>query len=115
MDRRDGTFLTGKLLTPHFAPAALSSVRNNHFCATFLSISLHMISSSNSLNYSESISLLAPTGALINSVDGLLHIQLLESPIPTPTTMSQKASSGDISGTKRGSIDPLVSTTGKQF
>ena len=44
-------------------------------------------------------------------------IQLLESPIPTPTptptatttttpTTSQKASSGDISGTKRGSIDP---------
>ena len=40
-------------------------------------------------------------------------IQLLESPIPaptpTPTTTSQKASSGDISGTKRGSKDPLVS------
>ena len=25
MDRRDGTVLIGKLLTPHFAPAALSS------------------------------------------------------------------------------------------
>ena len=25
MDRREGTFLMGKLLTPHFAPAALSS------------------------------------------------------------------------------------------
>ena len=39
------------------------------------------------------------------------YIQLLESPIPTttPTTPSQKASSGDISGTKRGIIDPLVS------
>ena len=39
-------------------------------------------------------------------------IQLLESPIPvtTPaTTTSQKASSGDISGTKRGIKDPLVS------
>ena len=39
-------------------------------------------------------------------------IQLLESPIPTTTpatTTSQKASSGDISGTKRGIIDPLVS------
>ena len=58
-------------------------------------------------------------------------IQLLESPIPTTTpptttpttpptttptttttittTTSQKASSGDISGTKHGSIDPLVS------
>ena len=34
-------------------------------------------------------------------------IQLLESPIP-PTT-SQKASSDDISGTKRDIIDPLVS------
>ena len=32
-------------------------------------------------------------------------IQLLESPIP----VSQKASSDDISGTKRGTIDPLVS------
>ena len=48
----------------------------------------------------------------------LKRIQLLESPIPTPTptttttptpTTSQKASSGDISGTKRGIIDPLVS------
>ena len=44
------------------------------------------------------------------------HIQLLESPIPAPAPApapaaapSQKASSGDISGTKRGSIDPLVS------
>ena len=43
-------------------------------------------------------------------------IQLLESPIPTTTTTptpttttSQKAKSGDILGTKRGSIDPLVS------
>ena len=40
--------------------------------------------------------------------------QLLESPIPattpaTTTTTSQKASSGDISGTKRNIIDPLVS------
>ena len=38
-------------------------------------------------------------------------IQLLESPIPTiptPTPTSQKALSGDISGTKRGIIDPLV-------
>ena len=34
----------------------------------------------------------------------LSTIQLLESPIPT---LSQKASSGDISGTKRGIIDPL--------
>ena len=38
--------------------------------------------------------------------------QLLESPIPTTTTpattTSQKASSGDILGTKRGIIDPLV-------
>ena len=44
-------------------------------------------------------------------------IQLLESPIPTTTTTttttparpSQKASSGDILGTKRGIRDPLVS------
>ena len=37
-------------------------------------------------------------------------IQLLESPIPTtPPRPSQKASSGDISGTKRGIIDPLLS------
>ena len=40
-----------------------------------------------------------------------IHIQLLESPIPAPAAaaVSQKASSDDISGTKRGSIDPLVS------
>ena len=38
-------------------------------------------------------------------------IQLLESPIPAapPAAPSQKASSDDISGTKRGTIDPLVS------
>ena len=39
-------------------------------------------------------------------------IKLLESPIPAaapPPPPSQKASSGDISGTKRGTIDPLVS------
>ena len=42
------------------------------------------------------------------------HIQLLESPIPAPAPApaaapSQKASSDDILGTKRGTIDPLVS------
>jgi len=38
-------------------------------------------------------------------------IKLLESPIPAaaPPPPSQKASSDDISGTKRGTIDPLVS------
>ena len=41
-------------------------------------------------------------------------IQLLESPIPAPAAaapapLSQKASSDNISGTKRGTIDPLVS------
>ena len=43
----------------------------------------------------------------------LYLIQLLESPIPAPAPAppapSQKASSDDISGTKRGTIDPLVS------
>ena len=43
-----------------------------------------------------------------------LIIKLLESPIPAPPPAaapapSQKASSDDISGTKRGIIDPLVS------
>ena len=39
------------------------------------------------------------------------NIQLLESPIPTttPATLSQKASSGNNSGTKRGIIDLLMS------
>ena len=40
------------------------------------------------------------------------HIKLLESPIPTATAAapsSQKAHFDDISGTKRGTIDPLVS------
>ena len=37
-------------------------------------------------------------------------IQLLESPIPAaPPAVSQKAPSDDISGTKRGTIDPLMS------
>ena len=38
-------------------------------------------------------------------------IKLLESPIPTTaaTASSQKAHFDDISGTKRGTIDPLVS------
>ena len=35
------------------------------------------------------------------------YIQLLESPIPA--ALSQKASSDEISGTKRGTIDLLVS------
>ena len=42
-----------------------------------------------------------------------LFIQLLESPIPAPPAAaaapSLKASSDDISGTMRGTIDPLVS------
>ena len=41
-----------------------------------------------------------------------LIIKLLESPIPAaaaPPAPSQKALSDDISGTKRGTIDPLVS------
>ena len=48
-------------------------------------------------------------------------IELLESPIPTTpatpatTTASQKASSGDISGTKRRIIDPLVSKRPEKF
>ena len=39
------------------------------------------------------------------------EIQLPESPIPAPPAPapSQKASSDDISGTKRGTVDPLVS------
>ena len=38
-----------------------------------------------------------------------LQIKLLESPIPTAATSSQKAHFDNISGTKRGTIDPLVS------
>ena len=45
----------------------------------------------------------------------LLKIQLLESPIPVTTAVSQKASSDDISGTKRGTIDPLVSKQPEKF
>ena len=49
-----------------------------------------------------------------SQTDERKSIQLLESPIPTTTAapaaaVSQKASSDDISGTKRGTIDPLVS------
>ena len=41
----------------------------------------------------------------------MCSIQLLESPIPAapPAPPSQKASCDDIPGTKRGTIDPLVS------
>ena len=43
-------------------------------------------------------------------------IQLLESPIPAPPAApSQKASSADISGTKRGTIDPVVSKRPEKF
>ena len=40
-----------------------------------------------------------------------MQIKLLESPIPTAAApaSSQKAHFDDISGTKRGTIDPLVS------
>ena len=46
-----------------------------------------------------------------------MYIQLLESPIPAPAAaaVSQKASSDDISGTKHGTIDPLVSKPPKKF
>ena len=49
-----------------------------------------------------------------------MSIQLLESPIPAAPPApaappSQKASSDDISGTKRGSIDPLVSKQPELF
>ena len=54
-------------------------------------------------------------GDLQKVVIGIIIIKLLESPIPAPppppaaAAPSQKASSDDISGTKRGTIDPLVS------
>ena len=38
-----------------------------------------------------------------------LHIKLLESPIPPAPAPSQKAHFDNISGTKLGTIDPLVS------
>ena len=49
-----------------------------------------------------------PLGMLAKK--GNWYIQLLESPIPSTTAapVSQKASSDDISGTKSGTIDPLV-------
>ena len=50
-----------------------------------------------------------PTILLISSYQYWCFIQLLESPIPAAAAPSQKASSDDISGTKRGTIDPLVS------
>ena len=52
--------------------------------------------------------------SICNNDASELDIKLLESPIPAPPAAaaaapSQKASSDDISGTKRGTIDPLVS------
>ena len=47
---------------------------------------------------------------LVTTLQWLKFIQLLESPIPAAAAASsQKASSDDISGTKRGTVDPLVS------
>ena len=45
---------------------------------------------------------------LIKMINGN-NIQLLEYPIPTAARPSQKPSHGDILGTKRGIIDPLLS------
>ena len=39
----------------------------------------------------------------------IIFIKLLESPIPPTAAPSQKAHFDDISGTKLGTIDPLVS------
>ena len=50
--------------------------------------------------------------AILQKIPFFYEIKLLESPIPTaPTaaTSSQKAHFDNISGTKRGTIDPLVS------
>ena len=55
---------------------------------------------------------------LLNSIECQFEIQLLESPIPAAPAApapSQKASSDDISGTKRGTIDPLVSKRPEKF
>ena len=50
---------------------------------------------------------------VISNISDILDIKLLESPIPatatTATASSQKAHFDNISGTKRGTIDPLVS------
>ena len=59
-------------------------------------------------------------GLLFNLLHNSINIQLLESPIPpaaapAPARPSQKAPSGDISGTKRGIIDPLVSKRPEKF
>ena len=43
------------------------------------------------------------------------EIKLLESPIPTAAPPSQKAHFDNISGTKRGTIDPLVSKRPEKF
>ena len=51
-------------------------------------------------------------GFLLTCILGRGDIKLLESPIPTAAAAapsSQKAHFDDISGTKRGTIDPLVS------
>ena len=53
--------------------------------------------------------LFLPAKSISRIVANVNDIQFLESPIPATTPASQKASSGDILGTKRGIIDPLVS------
>ena len=49
--------------------------------------------------------------SICNNDASELDIKLLESPIPAPAAAppSQKAHCDNISGTKRGTIDPLVS------
>ena len=66
----------------------------------------------------EEEAMMAQAHSLLLTMDSMLSlegnslqhsIQLLESPIPAAPAVSQKASSDDISGTKRSTIDPLVS------
>ena len=58
---------------------------------------------------------------LLGEMYCFLYIKLLESPIPTatataaPPAPSQKAHFDNISGTKRGTIDPLVSKRPEKF
>ena len=61
-----------------------------------------------------------PTGWSKSWLSSYRITQLLKSPIPAaaaaaPAPKSQKASSDDISGTKRGTIDPLVSKRPEKF
>ena len=91
-----------------FLPSVFISGLGSHFLSWFLNYSSQE-QNIHPFTFTVSCKLRKLSKTLAFEVS-LSLIKLLESPIPAPPPPpSQKASSDDISGTKRGTIDPLVS------